>query len=66
MRMDLLYIICLCPDRASLCRNQLSPDRRRAPGDEVMQKIAAAIHLGAMTYLKRQYTAIAVFVVSLR
>lgn len=37
--------------------------RKEPAGDELMQKIASAIHLGAMTYLKRQYTAIAVFVV---
>ncbi len=39
--------------------------RREGAGTEVMQKIAGAIHLGAMVYLKRQYTAIAIFVVVL-
>jgi K(+)-stimulated pyrophosphate-energized sodium pump len=37
--------------------------KREDPGDELMQKIAAAIRNGAMVYLKRQYTAIAVFVI---
>ncbi len=39
--------------------------RREGAGTEVMQKIAGAIHLGAMVYLRRQYIAIAVFVVVL-
>ena len=39
--------------------------KREGTGTEVMQKIAAAIHLGAMVYLNRQYRAIAVFVVVL-
>ncbi len=34
-------------------------------GTELMQKISGAIRLGAMVYLKRQYTAIAVFVIVL-
>jgi K(+)-stimulated pyrophosphate-energized sodium pump len=32
-------------------------------GTDLMRKIASAIHLGAMVYLKRQYTYIAVFVI---
>ncbi|MDD1656359.1 MAG: sodium-translocating pyrophosphatase [Methanomicrobiales archaeon] len=36
--------------------------KKEGTGTELMQKIAGAIHLGAMVYLKRQYTAIAVFV----
>jgi len=39
--------------------------KKEGTGTEVMQKIAAAIHLGAMVYLNRQYRAIAVFVVVL-
>ncbi|HRX32741.1 MAG TPA: sodium-translocating pyrophosphatase [Methanoregulaceae archaeon] len=39
--------------------------KREGTGTEVMQKIASAIHLGAMVYLKRQYTYIAVFVIAL-
>jgi K(+)-stimulated pyrophosphate-energized sodium pump len=39
--------------------------KREGTGSELMQKIAAAIRLGAMVYLKRQYTAIGVFVVVL-
>ncbi|MCX6693647.1 MAG: sodium-translocating pyrophosphatase [Methanomicrobiales archaeon] len=37
--------------------------KREGPGDATMQKIAAAIRLGSMVYLKRQYTAIFVFIV---
>lgn len=37
--------------------------KKEGTGTELMQKIAAAIHLGSMVYLKRQYTAISVFVV---
>lgn len=37
--------------------------KKEGTGTELMQKIASSIHLGAMVYLKRQYTAIAVFVV---
>ncbi|MCQ1537543.1 sodium-translocating pyrophosphatase [Methanocalculus taiwanensis] len=39
--------------------------KKEGTGTEKMQKIAAAIHLGAMVYLNRQYRAIAVFVVVL-
>ncbi|MCK9276842.1 MAG: sodium-translocating pyrophosphatase [Methanoculleus sp.] len=39
--------------------------RREGTGTELMQKIAAAIHAGAMVYLNRQYRAIAIFVVVL-
>ncbi len=37
--------------------------KKESAGTELMQKIASAIHLGAMVYLKRQYTAISIFVV---
>ncbi|MFY9193950.1 MAG: sodium-translocating pyrophosphatase [Methanoculleus sp.] len=39
--------------------------KREGTGTEVMQKIAAAIHDGAMVYLNRQYRAIAIFVIIL-
>lgn len=62
--MDLLIIVPICAlvglIFAGLSYNRM---RKEPAGDELMQKIASAIHLGAMTYLKRQYTAIAVFVV---
>ncbi len=35
--------------------------KRHSPGDEVMQKIASKVHLGAMTFLKREYSILAVF-----
>jgi K(+)-stimulated pyrophosphate-energized sodium pump len=38
---------------------------REGTGTELMGKIASYIHLGAMVYLRRQYTAIGVFVVVL-
>jgi len=64
--MDLLFIVPICALigllYAGVCYSRMN---KESPGDAVMQKIAAAIHLGAMTYLKRQYTAIAVFVVVL-
>ena len=37
--------------------------KREPAGDEKMQKIAAAIHLGAMVFLNRQYRAIGAFVI---
>ena len=39
--------------------------RKEGEGNEVVKKITAAIHNGAMVYLNRQYRAIAVFVVVL-
>src|SRR5512139_1493802 len=39
--------------------------KKEGTGTELMQKIAAAIHLGAMVYLKRQYTAIGIFVIAM-
>lgn len=39
--------------------------KKEGTGTELMQKIASAIHLGAMVYLKRQYSAIGVFVIIL-
>lgn len=39
--------------------------RKEDEGSEVIKKITAAIHTGAMVYLNRQYRAIAVFVVVL-
>ncbi|MGM0689540.1 MAG: sodium-translocating pyrophosphatase, partial [Bacillota bacterium] len=38
---------------------------RAEPGNERMQEIAAAIHEGAMAFMKREYTYLAVFVVAL-
>jgi K(+)-stimulated pyrophosphate-energized sodium pump len=37
--------------------------KKEGEGDELMQKIARAIRLGAMVYLKRQYTVVAVIMV---
>jgi K(+)-stimulated pyrophosphate-energized sodium pump len=37
--------------------------KRHSPGDEVMQGISDKVHLGAMTFLKREYTILAVFAV---
>ena len=37
--------------------------KKEGEGDELMQKIAKAIRLGAMVYLKRQYTVIAVIMI---
>lgn len=39
--------------------------KREDEGSDLMKKIAAAIRLGAMVYLKRQYTAILIFVIVL-
>ena len=36
--------------------------KRKSPGNEQMQEIAEAIHLGAMVFLKREYTMVAIFV----
>ena len=37
--------------------------KRHDPGTEVMQKISDQVHLGAMTFLKREYTILLIFVV---
>ena len=37
--------------------------KRHSPGDELMQNISEKVHLGAMTFLKREYTILAVFAV---
>jgi K(+)-stimulated pyrophosphate-energized sodium pump len=37
--------------------------KKESEGDELMQKIAKAIRVGAMVYLKRQYTVVAVIMV---
>ena len=39
--------------------------KREDEGSDLMKKIAAAIRLGAMVYLKRQYTAILVFMIAM-
>ncbi|MCK8518495.1 sodium-translocating pyrophosphatase [Methanoculleus sp. 7T] len=39
--------------------------KREGTGTDLMQKIAAAIHEGAMVYLNKQYRAIAIFVIVL-
>ena len=36
---------------------------KNPPGNEVMQAIAAKIYVGAMTFLRREYSIIAIFVV---
>ncbi|MDD1710038.1 MAG: sodium-translocating pyrophosphatase [Methanoregulaceae archaeon] len=38
--------------------------KKEGEGDELMQKIAKAIRLGAMVYLKRQYTVVAVIMIA--
>ena len=64
--MDLLIIVPICALVGLIFAGLSYLRMKKEPaGDELMQKIASAIHLGAMTYLKRQYTAIAVFVVVL-
>ena len=37
--------------------------KKEGEGDELMQKIAKAIRLGAMVYLKRQYTVVAIIMI---
>ncbi len=61
--MDLLLIVPVCSliglIYAGVCYNRMS---KESPGDALMQKIAAAIYLGTITYIKRQNIAITVFV----
>ena len=35
---------------------------RRSPGNDRMQEIADSIHLGAMVFLKREYTIVSIFI----
>ncbi|MDD1673155.1 MAG: sodium-translocating pyrophosphatase [Methanomicrobiales archaeon] len=37
--------------------------KKEDPGSELMEKIAGSIRLGAMVYLKRQYTAVGIFII---
>ncbi|MDD1673860.1 MAG: sodium-translocating pyrophosphatase [Methanomicrobiales archaeon] len=39
--------------------------KKEDPGSELMEKIAGLIRLGAMVYLKRQYTAVGIFVIAM-
>jgi len=62
--MDLLIIAPICAIIGLLfAAFSFFSMKKEGTGTELMQKIAAAIHTGAMVYLKRQYTAIAIFVV---
>jgi K(+)-stimulated pyrophosphate-energized sodium pump len=62
--MDMIYLVPVCALIGLLfAAYAFIAMKREGTGNELMQKIAAAIRLGAMVYLKRQYTAIAVFVV---
>ncbi|KQC10841.1 MAG: potassium transporter [Methanolinea sp. SDB] len=64
--MDLFVIVPICALVGLLFAGiSYMKMKREGTGTEVMQKIALAIHLGAMVYLKRQYMYIAVFVVAL-
>ncbi|MDD5419215.1 MAG: sodium-translocating pyrophosphatase [Methanomicrobiaceae archaeon] len=64
--MELLYLAPVCAVFALLFAGySYTTIRKEGTGNEVMQRIASAIHLGAMVYLNRQYRAIAVFVVIL-
>ncbi len=60
----LVYLAPLCALVALLFAGySYTAIRKEGTGTETMQKIAAAIHTGAMVYLNKQYRAIAVFVV---
>ncbi|MCQ2356374.1 MAG: sodium-translocating pyrophosphatase, partial [Methanocorpusculum sp.] len=62
--MDLIYLAPICAVIGLLfALYSYSVVKREGTGDEKMQKIAAAIHLGAMVFLNRQYRAIGAFVV---
>jgi len=62
--MDLIYLAPICAVLGLLfALYSFSIVKREPAGDEKMQKIAAAIHLGAMVFLNRQYRAIGAFVV---
>ncbi|WP_319378056.1 sodium-translocating pyrophosphatase [uncultured Methanocorpusculum sp.] len=62
--MDLIYLAPICAVLGLLfALYSFSIVKKEGSGDEKMQKIAAAIHLGAMVFLNRQYRAIGAFVV---
>ena len=62
--MDLIYLAPICAVIGLLfALYSYSVVKKEGTGDEKMQKIAAAIHLGAMVFLNRQYRAIGAFVV---
>lgn len=62
--MDLIYLAPICAVIGLLfALYSYSVVKKEGTGDEKMQKIAAAIHLGAMIFLNRQYRAIGAFVV---
>ncbi|RXE56841.1 potassium transporter [Methanoculleus taiwanensis] len=62
----LVYLAPLCAVVALLFAGySYTAIRKEGTGTETMQKIAAAIHTGAMVYLNKQYRAIGVFVVIL-
>ena len=62
--MDLLMIAPICAIIGLLfAAFSFFSMKKEGTGTELMQKIAAAIHKGSMVYLKRQYTAISIFVV---
>ena len=64
--MDLVYLAPVCAILALLFAGfSYRSILKEGTGTEVMQKIAAAIHTGAMVYLNKQYRAIAIFVVVL-
>ncbi len=64
--MNLVYLAPVCAILALLFAGySYRSIKREGTGTELMQKIAAAIHTGAMVYLNRQYRAIAIFVVVL-
>ncbi|MDR0439258.1 MAG: sodium-translocating pyrophosphatase [Methanocalculaceae archaeon] len=61
--MDLIYLAPICAVIGLLFAiYSYSIVKKEGTGDEKMQKIAAAIHLGAMVFLNRQYRAIGAFV----
>lgn len=62
--MDLIYLAPICAVLGLLfALYSFSIVKKEPAGDEKMQKIAAAIHLGAMVFLNRQYRAIGAFVI---
>lgn len=62
--MDLIYLAPICAVIGLLfALYSYSVVKKEGCGDEKMQKIAAAINLGSMVFLNRQYRAIGAFVV---